>query len=171
MRRVARSLTVQAFARAPPETVWDVLAAHPPRYASAPWFGDGPDPVLKKTSMMNGAANVRTGAKRELKYAGGTIRESFTAWDPPRSMAWSIVADSLDVTALSKNFILLEEKSGGTTITWFMEPRPANFLARIKFWLSREEGYRRMMTDSLANVVRYSEAAAPRPRLQRTAMT
>ncbi len=170
---MASPLRAECIVTAPPEEVWRAIIEHPPRYASWPWFGAGPDPRLKGIQLSDGATSIRTGIRRRVVFDTGAIMERFTSFDPERAIAWDIIADDLGNTALAKSRITLENwpedqrVSRQTRVRWVMEPRPGNVFKRLAFWMQAEKRAARMMQESLDGLAK----ALDRPVRGRLAVT
>lgn len=95
---VRNTLTVAA----PAEAVWARIADH----ASWPeWFTD-----LKRVEVTDGATGV--GGGRSVALPGTTMRERFTAWEPPRRFAFTVIEGPPALRSMAEEITIVDDEVG-----------------------------------------------------------
>lgn len=101
---------------ASPDAVWEVIADHE-RWPQ--WF-----PALRSVTVTGEAAGV--GGRRRVTIPGIRFDEVFTAWEPGRLFAFTVVATRPPLlAAMAESLTLSEAADGSTTVVYRQgfEPR------------------------------------------------
>ena len=125
---------------APVERVWARIADH----ESWPeWFTDASS--VKVTTAAEGV-----GGGREVKLPGATMREVFTAWDPPNHFAFSVVEGPRMLKSMAES-ITIEGEGDECTITYAQGIEPAKGFGWLwKLLAKRMDARQRKALDRLA---------------------
>lgn len=101
---------------APPDAVWAVIADHT---GWPDWF-----PALKSVAVTGEPTGV--GGRRRVSIPGMRFDEVFTAWEPGRLFAFTVVATRPPLlTAMAESVALTDTGDGSTTVVYRQgfEPR------------------------------------------------
>jgi uncharacterized protein YndB with AHSA1/START domain len=136
---VSNSLRIDA----PAETVWARIADHE---SWTEWFRD-----LQKVSVTLGAEGV--GGGRQVWMPGVTVKERFTAWDPPTRFAFTIIEGPRVITSMGE-LIEIEPDGDACTITYTQGIEPAKGFGWFwKLGAKRMNGQMRKALDNLSELV------------------
>ena len=125
------------------DAVWARIADHE---TWPEWFTD-----LSKVRVTTAASGV--GGGREVSMPGITVREVFTAWEPPNHFAFTVVEGPRVLAAMAES-ITIEPDGDGCTITYAQGIEPATGFGRVlKVMARRMNGQQRKALDRLAALV------------------
>jgi uncharacterized protein YndB with AHSA1/START domain len=125
------------------DAVWARIADHE---TWPEWFTD-----LSKVEVTTAASGV--GGGRQVSMPGITVREVFTAWDPPNHFAFTVVEGPRILTAMAES-ITIEIDGDGCTITYAQGLEPAKgFGGILRAMARRMNGQQRKALDRLAALV------------------
>ncbi|MEQ8437220.1 MAG: SRPBCC family protein [Ilumatobacter fluminis] len=130
---------------APVETVWERIADHE---TWPEWFTD-----LSSVTVTFGAEGV--GGGRDVKVPGMTVKERFTAWEPPHHFAFTLFEGPRIMTSMAESVALVPDSDGdGCTITYTQGIEPAKgFGWLVKLAAKRLDVQQRAALDKLAALV------------------
>jgi uncharacterized protein YndB with AHSA1/START domain len=132
---------------APSSAVWSMIADHE-RWTE--WFG-----AVSSVRVTGAAEGV--GGTRTVKIPGMTIDEEFTAWEPERRFAFTVVRASPTLRSLAES-VELEPSAGGCTVTYTQGIEPARGFGWMWKLISRRMGSE--LTKALDNLAAGAEATA-----------
>ena len=134
---------------APVETVWVRIADHE---TWPEWFTD-----LSSVTVTFAPEGV--GGGRDVKVPGMTVRERFTAWDPPHRFAFTLFEGPRMMTSMAES-VVLEPDGDGCTITYIQGIEPAKgFGWLVKAAAKRLDAQQRKALDNLAQLVDSSSSS------------
>lgn len=128
---------------APAEAVWARIADH---VTWPEWFTD-----LTKVSITLGAEGV--GGGRQVSMPGVTVRERFTAWDPPTRFAFTVI-EGPPILASMAELLEITPDGDACTIAYTQGIEPAKGFGWFwKLGSKRMDGQMRKALDRLAALV------------------
>ena len=128
---------------APAEVVWARIADHE---TWPEWFTD-----LSKVTVTLGAEGV--GGGREVSVPGVTMRERFTAWDPPTRFAFTVI-DGPRILSSMAEIVTIEPDGDECTITYVQGMEPAKGFGLLwKGLAKRMDASQRKALDRLSALV------------------
>jgi uncharacterized protein YndB with AHSA1/START domain len=128
---------------APADAVWARIADH---VTWPEWFTD-----LKGVKVTTASSGV--GGGREVKLPGVTVRETFTAWDPPRQFAFTLTEGPRVMTSMAET-ITISGEGDASTITYTQGIEPAKGFGWLwKLNAKRMDSQMRKALDRLAALV------------------
>ena len=125
------------------ELVWARTADHE---TWTEWFTD-----LSEISITLGAEGV--GGGRQVSVPGVTVRERFTAWEPPTRFAFTIIDGPKMITSMGE-LVEIEPDGDACTLTYTQGVEPAKGFGWFwKLGAKRMDGQMKKALDRLADLV------------------